>query len=169
MKVILIATVTANGQLLLTENSNKVTSPPQVFDVFMQHSKAAGNIVMGHNTYRMIRQVPAMKALYSGIEVVVLSRKAPESPEYKVVATPEEAVAYLESKGLETAVVAGGLQAYNSFLDSGLVTDLYFSTVPVIIGDGGVLRTREENVLSFKLAGQHLLTPEVIQLHYSKA
>ncbi|MCD8179253.1 MAG: dihydrofolate reductase family protein [Tannerellaceae bacterium] len=123
---------------------------------------------MGHSTYKMIMQTPAMQQAFSRIEKVLVSKNAIPEADCKIVSSPKEAVGYLKDKDFKTAILAGGLQTYNSFLSEGLVTDLYFSIVPVIISDGGIIAPQSETLLSFKLAGQSMLAEDIIQLHYTK-
>ncbi|MCC8134908.1 MAG: dihydrofolate reductase [Tannerellaceae bacterium] len=168
MKIVLIATVTANGQLLLAENMVQVNTPPEVMGVFIQKAIEAGNLVIGHRTYQMIMQTPAIKEAFTGLDIVVLSEKEGENSDYTVVSSPEQAVNYLKTQGHRTIILAGGLQTYNSFLDKELVTDMYLSIVPVIIGNGGILKTTGNTILNFKLAKYQILVENIIRLHYSK-
>ncbi len=168
MKVELIATITANGQLLLTENRAQVSAPPQVMGVFVQKAREAGNIVIGHATYNMIMQAPEMKQAFAGIEKVVLTHKAAETPDYKAVSSPGEAVRYLKGKGYHSLILAGGKETYNAFLNEDLVTDMYLSIVPVIVGNGGILATEGSKTVEFRLSGQQTVAEGILQLHFSR-
>ncbi|MCC8087954.1 MAG: dihydrofolate reductase [Rikenellaceae bacterium] len=168
MRTILVATVTANGQILLTENMAKITAPAEALGVFVEKAKESKCMIMGRSTYDMIMSVPGMKEAYTGIEVVMLSENHEHNPNSKVVASPEQAIDYLENKGYESVVIAGGLHTYNSFLQKDMVTDMFLSVIPVVIGNGGILGTDGDTVINFKFAGQKLLTENIIQLHFRK-
>jgi dihydrofolate reductase len=168
MKVKVIATVTANGQVLLAENMTKVNTPPEVMGVFMQKAIESGNMVIGQVTYNVVMSAPAMQQALAGIEIVVLSNQNRENTGCTTVSSPEKAIEYLKGKGCENIIVAGGAQTYNSFLNAGLVTDMYLSIVPVIIGNGGILTLKGDTVLNFKLAEQKMIVDGIIQLHFTK-
>jgi dihydrofolate reductase len=85
------------------------------------------------------------------------------------VRSPEEAVTYLREKGFEEIVVGGGVQVYNIFLNRGMLTDIYFNYVPVIVGDGGTLGTATDLVTSFELMEHKQLNEGIVQIHLRKA
>jgi hypothetical protein len=59
-------------------------------------------------------------------------------------------------------------KTYTAFLDKDLVTDIYFNTIPIVIGDGGIIGHSDELNLKFKIAETKLLTPEIAQIHFEK-
>ncbi len=166
--MILVATVTANGRVLLAENMQDVAAPAEALGVFAEKGREAGCMIMGRSTHNMIMQVPGMKEAYGGIELVVLSgsRDTGEGP--RVAASPEEALDYLRGKGYGSVVVAGGVKTYNAFLAGDLVTDMFLSVVPVVISGGGLLSTGGDRVVRFCTTGERKVTGEVMQLHFSK-
>lgn len=168
MKTILVAAVTINGQVALADKKHH-QSPEAVFGAFFRKAAEAGNIILGKNTYRMLSHFSGAKELMASLEVVVLSRTEPESADYTVVSTPEQALEHLSRKGFETAFIGGGVQTYNAFLEADLVTDIYFSLLPIVTGDGGPLRINDGKAVKFKLAEQTMITKGVEQLHFSKS
>lgn len=168
MKIILVADVSANGKLLLTDNPNHPV-PKETVDFYIQKVIQAGNLIIGSKTLEIFQEhFGGIQQLFPGIEVVVLSRSNNEGNSYKVVHSPEEAVNHLQGKGFEEIVVGGGVQIYNLFLNRNMLTDIYFNYVPVIVGDGGTLGTAPELLTSFELMEHKLLNEGIVQMHLRK-
>jgi riboflavin biosynthesis pyrimidine reductase len=85
-----------------------------------------------------------------------------------VVDKPKKAITYLEEKGFTEIIIGGGAKTYTAFLDKDLVTDIYFNTIPIVIGDGGIIGDSDELNLKFKIVETKLLTPEIAQIHFEK-
>lgn len=168
MKLILVADVSANGKLLLTDNPNHPV-PKAGIDFYMQKVIQAGNLIIGSKTLETFQQhFGGIQQIFPGIEVVVLSRSGNEANGWKVVHSPEEAVTHLQEKGFEEIVVGGGVQIYNIFLNRDMLTDIYLNYVPVIAGDGGILGTATDLLTSFELVEHKLLDEGIVQIHLSK-
>jgi dihydrofolate reductase len=165
MKLILIADVSANGKLLLTENPNHPV-PKETVDFYIQKVMQAGNLIIGSKTLEIFQEhFGGIQQLFPGIEVVVLSRSSNEANGWKVVHSPEEAVNHLQEKGFEEIVVGGGVQIYNLFLNRDMLTDIYFNYVPVIVGDGSTLGTATDLVTRFELMEHKLLNDGIVHIH----
>jgi dihydrofolate reductase len=168
MKLVLIADVSANGKLLLTENPNHPL-PPETIEFYCQQIIQAGNVIMGRKTFDMLQQhFGEIHQILPSVEVVVVSTTALSSRSYTVAANPEKAVNYLQGKGFTQLMIGGGTQVYNEFLNQGLVTDLYFNYIPVIIGDGGLLGSAVDLLSNFELSEHKLLGDNIVQLHLRK-
>lgn len=168
MKLTLVADISANGQLLLTDNPNHPV-PKASIDFYIQKVIQAGNLVIGRKTLETFQQhFGGIQQLFPGSEVVVLSRTGNNANGCKVVHTPEEAVNFLRENGFEEIVVGGGVQVYNIFLNRNMLTDIYFNYVPVIVGDGGILGTATDLITNFELADHKLLDDGIVQIHLSK-
>lgn len=167
MKISLVADISANGQLLLTDNPSHPVLKAGV-DFYMQKVTEAGNLIIGSKTLEAFQQhFGEIQQIFPGIEVVVLSRTGNDTQVYKVADSPEEAVKYLQEKGFDEIVVGGGVQVYNLFLNGNMLTDIYFNYVPVIVGDGGILGTATGLLTSFKQVEHKLLDEGIVQLHLS--
>jgi dihydrofolate reductase len=143
MKVILGANISANGKVLLEENTNHQV-PQEATEFLIQIAIQAGNLIIGRKTFEIVEQ------LTGGIK-------------------PQEAINYLTEKGFKEIAVGGGTQTYNAFLDQDLVTDIHFNIVPILTGIGGVLVTNDELVTRFKLTEHKVLSQGVVQLHLTKS
>jgi dihydrofolate reductase len=168
MKLILVADVSANGKLLLTDNPNHPV-PKATVDFYTQKVIQAGNLVIGSKTLETFQQhFGGIQQIFPGIEVVVLSRSSSEANGWKVVHSPEEAVNHLQEKGFEEIIIGGGVQIYNIFLNRDMLTDIYFNYVPVIVGDGGTLGTATDLLTSFELIEHKLLNEGIVQIHLGR-
>lgn len=167
MKVSLIANISLNGQVLLAGKSNHEVTP-EALGYFIQFTNKAKSIILGSVTYQVLQSFPGgAEQVFPGVEIVILSGGNYKDDKYKVVATPEEALSYLSGKGFTATVLGGGTKVYNAFLESGLVTDVHFNLIPVIVGDGGVIGNKDNFAARFQLVENKLLTPEILQVHYT--
>ncbi|MED1097346.1 MULTISPECIES: dihydrofolate reductase family protein [Bacillus] len=90
-------------------------------------------------------------------------------PGVKVVESPQDALNYLQEKGHRTALLTGGADLHNAFLEQGLVDEVIFNVAPVLEGKGLNLlldtanyQYKDVQLLDFKSLGGG-----VVQLHYS--
>ncbi|MFD2556537.1 dihydrofolate reductase family protein [Sphingobacterium tabacisoli] len=167
MKVILVANISANGKALVSDNPHH-SLPQEAMDFYVGMAERVGSMVIGAKTFENFQQFPEhVKALFATIDMVVLSAAPLASPEYTVVHTPEEAIAYFSTKGVAEIAVGGGIGTFNAFLDRDLVTDIYFNISPLITGDGGHLVSNHALNSKFSLAGCEVHNG-FVQLHLVK-
>jgi len=170
MKTILYANVSANGKVLLSENSNHQV-PQEVLMAATQDIVQAGNLVMGRKSFEHFEKVNGgadkVRAALPGVELVWLSGTLPGTDGLQVANNPEAAIDYLAKKGFQEILIGGGTDTYNAFLENDLITDVVLNIVP-IISTGGILGIKDGLNIKFKLTGHNLLTADVIQLHFSK-
>lgn len=164
MKVTVIASVSANGKVLVSDNPNHQI-PQEVTGFFFQKAIAAGNIVFGYSTYSLFSGM--LKDALAGVEVIVLSNNH-QAGEYKTAGSPEEAIAYLKEKGMEDVIVCGGTQTYNAFLEKDLVTDIYLNIAPFIVGDGGTLGITNDLFVPFNQLKSEIVAENIVRLHLSR-
>jgi|GEM_PF-1636826 len=166
MKTTLFASVSVNGKVLMAENPNHQV-PAEVLGDFMQKVVTAGNVVMGNSTFRMLAQHPATLQALSGVELVVLSSNGAEMEGCKVVASPAEAIAYLQQKGCTEVLVGGGSHTYRSFLEAGIITGLHLNLVPVIAAAGGDWWPADADWFQrLQLISEQRMVGDVVQVHY---
>lgn len=165
MKTILWATLSANGNYAQSSPDN----PPkkEAFGDFVNQAEAAGNFIVGRRTFEGIRASGG--GGFDDIDIVVVSKSVYDIPGIKFVESPQEALNYLQEKGHQTALIAGGADLHNSFLDHGFVDELVFNVAPVLEGKGHNLLLDKDHyqyknvqLLNFKSLGGG-----VIQLHYA--
>lgn len=165
MKKILWATLTANGNY--AQSSAENPPKPEALADFAAQAKAAGNFIVGRKTFEGFAANGG--GPFGDLDIVVVSRNIKEIPGVKLVESPQEALAYLQAKGHQTAVLAGGAGLHNTFLGHGLVDEVIFNIAPVLEGKGLNLlldtdhyQYKDAQLLDFKALGNG-----VIQLHYA--
>jgi len=167
MKVTVIANISANGKVLLSDHPHHQL-PPEAMEFYLEFAKKVGNLVIGLKTFENFLNFPQeVKEHFNGIEIVILSEKSYASKGYKTVESPEEAIEYMSERGFHEMAVGGGTGAFNAFIDKDLVTDIYFNIHPLITGVGGVLGNSSELNSKFKHK-EYNLKDGFIQLHLSK-
>lgn len=168
MKVSLIANISANGKVLLSENTS-YQAPQEAIAIFMELATRAGNLIIGKKTFDMLLRVLGdVKSAFPGVELVLISAAGIVTNDYKVVASPEEAIDYLTAKGYQEIAVGGGTITYNAFLEKDLVTDVYFNIHPVMVGNGGVLGVDEAWTARFKLVAYRQVGEGIVQVHWGR-
>ncbi|WP_167354668.1 dihydrofolate reductase family protein [Pedobacter terrae] len=167
MKTTVIITISANGKILVADNE-KHQAPQEVFNFFMDKAKSAGNIILGSTTYKLFTTIFGLKDFLSALDVVVLSNKLAESSDYKVARSPKEALDFLKANNHQEAIVLGGVSVYNSFINEGLYDLLYLTLIPILIGDGGDIATK--NDLFTPLSGMkwEVVTDNVLRVELTK-
>ncbi|RXK86881.1 dihydrofolate reductase family protein [Filimonas effusa] len=167
MKIVLIANVSMNGRVLLSDNPHHQL-PKEAMAFYLKLAKQVGNLVIGVKTFKNFLQFPdEVKELFKGIEIVVLSMEPFIDDKYAVVRSPDEAIRYLGGKGFNEVAVGGGTGAFNAFLDADLVTDVYFNISPVITGSGGVLGSDMRLNTRFKVE-EYKLHEGFLQLYLTR-
>ncbi|WP_293943869.1 MULTISPECIES: dihydrofolate reductase family protein [unclassified Sphingobacterium] len=167
MKVTVIANISANGRILISDNQHHKL-PPEAMEFYIQSVRRVGNVVIGLKTFENFLNFPdPVKEHFNGIEIIILAGKSYTTDGYKTVASPEEAIAYMSSQGVHEIAVGGGAGTFNAFLDKDLVTDIYFNVSPIITGAGAILANNEELSAKFKHKGQKLKNG-FLQLHLKK-
>lgn len=167
MKVTLVANISANGKALVSDNPHH-SLPQEAMDFYLSLAKRVGNMVIGAKTFENFQQFPKhIMALFADIDIAILSAEPITSTEYTVTSTPEKAIAYFSKKGIKEIAIGGGIGTFNAFLDSDLVTDIYFNINPIITGQGGHLVSNNALNSKFNLAGCET-NNGFVQLHLTK-
>ncbi|GAA0884385.1 hypothetical protein GCM10009120_29830 [Sphingobacterium siyangense subsp. cladoniae] len=167
MKVTVIANISANGRILMSNNPHHQL-PPEAMDFYLQFVRQVGNVVIGFKTFENFLRFPdEVKELFNGIEIIILSDESYTVDGYKTVTSPEEAIAYLSEKEVQEIAIGGGAGTFNVFFDKDLVTDIYFNLSPIITGNGAIIGNNEELNSKFKYIGQQLKNG-FLQLHMTR-
>ena len=133
MRVLLLAAITVDGKIARSPHELSDWSSREDKRLFAQTSREAGVLIMGRNTYETL---PA--PLPGRLHVVLSDRPADAAP-LGVEFTdepPERILVHLESRGYSTVVLAGGAQAYRTFLEAGLVDEMWLTVEPLAFGVG---------------------------------
>lgn len=167
MRTILYMGITTNGYIAKEDGNSEFTSEEDLKG-FFERSKAAGNIVMGKNTF-----LEASRQGYfpfpDALNVVVSHQKFENKWGDKIVFTdksPKEIIDYLNLKNFKTAFLAGGGQLNSSFLKENLVDEIYLDVEPLIFGKGIKIFTDADFEVNLELLETKKLNKNTIQLHY---
>lgn len=175
MKTILWATLTANGNYAQSSPEH----PPKVEALgdFAAQARAAGNFIVGRRTFEGMQDQSRVaqdeltdgKNPFADLDIVVLSSSVNAIPGVKVVASPQEALNYLQAKGHTIALLSGGADLHNAFLGQGLVDEAIFNVAPVMEGKGLnlLLDTEHYQYQDVQLLDCKPLGGGVIQLRYA--
>lgn len=167
MKVTVIANISANGRILISDNPHHQL-PPEAMEFYVQSVRQVGNVVIGLKTFENFLNFPEqVKEHFNGIEIIILSDKSYTVDGYKTVASPEEAIEYMSAQGVQEITVGGGAGTFNAFFNKNLVTGIYFNISPIITGAGAILGNNEELTSTFEYKGQKLKNG-FLQLHLTK-
>ncbi len=168
MKVSVIANISVNGWFLLSDDPHHKL-PPEVMGFYLEFAKRVGNLVIGLKTFENFQHFPKeLQEKFKEIEIVILSDQAYSAEGYKVVGSPEEAIAYMTSKGITEIAVGGGIGTFNAFIDKDLVTDFYLNMSPVLIGRSGTLGNNNGLFATFQFK-EYNYKEGFLQLHLVKA
>jgi dihydrofolate reductase len=167
MKTILYMGITINGYIAKEDGNSEWTSDEDLKG-FYNHSRDAGNIVMGRNTY-----AAAMKSGYfpfpDALNVVVTHEAMENTWGDRVLITdgsPKEIVALLEQKGFETLFLAGGGQLNTSFINEHLIDEIYLDVEPLLFGRGIKIFADADFEVDLELIEVKKLNAQTVQLHY---
>lgn len=167
MIISLIAALSADGRIAQSENQNSTDwTSKEDLAFFVRKTKEIGTVVIGRRTFDTIGKP------LKGRRMIVMTRKPRQSTfrdedgsvEY-TNASPAELVAKLEKEGVKELAVCGGSQIYSSFLQAGLVNDLYLSVEPVLFGSGVAFGEGYDRI-NMTLADVERLSAQTVLLHY---
>lgn len=142
MKVILIATLTADG--FIAQASDHLTNWSSKEDkaLFVEVTKAAGIMVMGARTFATIgRALPGRRTIVLTHHPERITAEGVETS----LATPAQLLTRLEHEGATSVAICGGAEVYTQFMEASLVTEMYLVTEPILFGSGLTLCNRPMN------------------------
>ena len=134
MKVVLYMAMTVNGIIAKSDDDTSWISPIE-WNSYSETVRSAGNVVMGHRTYGIITKQPEFSELKNVKVIIVSQRQFTTLAENHVIAkSPENALEIL--KDSETVIVAGGGKLNASFMQAGLIDEIFLDIEPTAIGQG---------------------------------
>ena len=94
--------------------------------------------LIGRKTYEVMRRAPGDAASTPGIQNIVFSRtlRPEDCPDATLYREAEPVVADLRKKPGKDIAVFGGGELFRSLLAAGLVDEVGFSLIPVLLGGG---------------------------------
>jgi len=161
MNTVLYMSLTANGCFAKADATHPI--PKEILGNFAQSVGKFGNLIIGRHTYDLMKTLN--QGTFPGIESIVVSKSLPTFEGGKVVASPLEALRYLEQKGFSTALVGGGAQLDSCFLDQGLIDEIYLNIEPLLIKSSTFV-ANENLERNLKLISTSKLGDNILQLQY---
>lgn len=167
MKTILYMAITANGYI--ARKNDETPWSKEEWESFFTKVKEAKNIVLGRKTFEMMKSNGNLAEIGNILIVVVSDKIKNDSDEANClfVNSPVRAVETLKEKGFTEAFVAGGGILNSSFMQEGLVDEIYLDIEPFVFGDGVRLFSENDFEENLELLAIKKLSKNVIQLHYS--
>lgn len=144
MEIVLIAALSADGFIASreTEKSTDWTSKEDL-RFFSRKTKEIGICVMGRTTHETIgRALPGRLSIVlsksgqpmSELPPIVMGQ--PEGSVFVTSSSPQEIVQELATRGTQQLAVCGGASVYGQFLEEKLVTRLFLTIEPLLVGQG---------------------------------
>lgn len=144
MKCFIIAAVSADGFIAKNQSHAAFWTSKEDKKRFVELTKRAGVIVMGHNTWKTLGK-PLRERLN-----IVYSHNPVDGAETTEL-SPVELLNELSDRNFKEVAICGGSQIYTMFMQAGVVDTLYITVEPVIFGKGINLFNQEfNNLLSLK-------------------
>jgi dihydrofolate reductase len=164
MRVLLVAAMTIDGKIARGPHEVTDWSSPEDKSMFMRVSQESGVLIMGRNTYETLAR-PLPGRLH-----VVLTRRpsswtAPKQVEF-TAAPPADILADLERRGYRTVILAGGAEANRTFVEAGMVDELWLTVEPLAFGTGISLLGEAPLSLRLRLIQSEQLNESSLQLRY---
>lgn len=167
MKTILYMGISANGYIAKADGNSEWTSDENLKG-FYEHSKNAGNIIMGKNTYLIALQYRYFP-FPDSLNVIVSNEQIKNTWGDNVIVTdksPKEILSMLGKKGFTMAFLAGGGQLNTSFAKEELIDEIYLDVEPLILGQGIKIFSDADFEFLLELLDFKKLNSNTVQLHY---
>lgn len=163
MRTLLYASLSANGFIVRPNAGHEI--PREVLTDFHAHVHRAGNVVIGRQTFLLLRSSGSSEA-FRDIDIVVLSATLDETPGAIVARSPDEALNHVTARGHQTALIGGGALTYSALLERGLVDELHINITPTLAGDGLTMSPHEHAETQLVLVDTKRLGDQIVQLHH---
>lgn len=167
MKITLIMASSVDG--VIAKNSSEFVNWTSKADkqLFVAETKKAGVIIMGRNTYETIG-----KPLPGRLNLVLTSQKE-KYKDKEIPGTleffepdPKKIIQYLEGKGFQSAVLAGGTKANTIFFKENCVDEILLTIEPKIFGKGLRLIDNEDLNIDLQLIDSKPIGENSLLLKY---
>jgi len=159
--------ISVNGYIA-RENGDSEWTSEEDLKGFEYHSKSAGNIIMGKNTYLYASRA-GLLPFTDALNVVVSHEQIENKYGDKVLITnqtPKEILKTLAQKGFVTAFLAGGGQLNTSFIKENLLDEIYLDVEPLLLGKGIKVFAEGNFDIELELIESKKLNKNTVQLHY---
>ena len=167
MKKILYMATTANGIIAKEDDSADFLTEIEASS-YVKNVCDTGALIIGRRTYEVLSQQPEFqKFLEAGVKIVAVSHSNKlvlNDKSHRIAHSPAEAIELLSD--CEAVIIAGGAKLDASFMEAGLIDEVYLDIEPALSGQGIPLFNGADFDLQLKLLGTKMLSDNEIQLHY---
>lgn len=171
MKVVMVAVMTINGKITSGDGRTESSWASAEDAVHFKQMIAAHDvIIMGRKTYQAANAKPDEDTLR-----LVLTRRPDEYAGQTVAGQleftdvePGAVMDELTARGHNQVLIAGGAEVYASFLQAGLVDELFLTIEPLLFGEGVNLTAAGDYMADYRLIEVKQLNERgTLLLHYS--
>jgi dihydrofolate reductase len=165
MKTILYLGETINGYMARTNGDAPWSR--ELFATYYSNVKKAGNLIVGKKTYEIIEKEGEIKKCgYPFTVIVTKTRKPISNINIATVNSPLAAIKILKSKGFKELIVGGGSKLATSFMEQGLIDEIWLDLEPLIFGHGIPLLQNTKLEVKLRLIKTIKLSKNTLQLRY---
>ncbi|MFH1174484.1 MAG: dihydrofolate reductase family protein [archaeon] len=164
MYVVLYVAMTVNGYI--AKENNKTPWSNEEWSSFSTFVKETKNIVIGKNTYTIMKKSGEFGKIGNPFTVVVSKENFAQNSNFAAAKSPKEALKILKEKNFAKALVAGGGMLNSSFMKENLIDEIYLDVEPLVFGKGIKLFLDTDFDAALELLGTKNLSQNTIQLHY---
>ncbi|MBM3436260.1 MAG: dihydrofolate reductase [Bacteroidetes bacterium] len=163
MKVVLYMAITANG--FIAKQNGETPWSSEEWASFSEKVGEIKNLVIGKKTFEIMNTEDEFQKIGNPF-VVIVSNEKDNNSNFAFADSPEQALEILKEKGFEQALIAGGGILNSSFLQKGLIDEMYLDVEPFIFGSGINLFAENDYEAKLELLSTKQLSKDTIQLHY---
>ncbi len=161
MKVVLYMAITANGYI--AKKNNETPWSDEEWESFSEKVKEIKNLIIGRKTFEIMDKENEFQKIGNPFTVIVSNKEENNS---NFVNSPEQAIDLLKEKGFSKILVAGGGMLNSSFMQKGLIDEIYLDVEPFLFGKGINLFADNDFETKLELFETKQLSKNTIQLHY---
>lgn len=168
MDVILFFAVTPTGHIARKNGDSNFLFGKAWAD-YLSKARKAGNILIGRKTYDVIIRDKYEFPFKGCLNVIVTHKRMKGDLPHNVVfadGKPKAILSLLRRKGFKSAFICGGSELATSFMEAGLITELYLDFVPLALGKGISIFQGRDFDKRLILVGVKRFPKGVVQLHY---
>lgn len=148
MKTILYMATSADGFIAKKDGSTPFSEAQ--WELYKGTVYQAKNLIIGRNTYELMKEKSDLADLGDPTIVVLTSRNI-DDPNVHTAKSPEDALDILNQQGLKTAIVAGGAKCNSAFLEAELINEIILDVESILFGEGIPLFDKKDDGADLKI------------------
>jgi dihydrofolate reductase len=165
MKTVLYLGQTING--FIADEKDSTPWSKEEFAAFHSEIVKSKNIIVGRRTYEVMEKYGEFKRCGNPFTVIVTrSKKLKPKDKLVMVNSPSAAIRTLRSKGFKTAFMSGGSKVATSFMEQGLIDEVWIDIEPLIFGKGIPIFQNSKLNVKLRLFKTKKISKNTIQLCY---